>query len=86
MATAEMCPPTIQLLKNEAIDRLDSVVKDLPKYKPNLTDLIRNFTVEEVLGLINTIHRDSDFQASVYFRLYNEYFDEIEELIHRMTL
>jgi hypothetical protein len=74
---------TIQLLKHESIDRLDSVVKDLPKYKGNLADLILNFTVEEMLGLINTIHRDDEFKNSIYFRIYNEYFDEIEELIHR---
>lgn len=75
-------PNPIHLLKHEAIDRLDSVVDDLPKYKKNLQDLITNFTVDDVLSLMNTIYRDKDFKSSVYYQLYNDYFDEIEDLIH----
>lgn len=69
-------------LKNEAIDRLDSVVDDLPKYRPKLEELIVNFAVENMLDLINIIYRDKEFKNSRYFRRYSEYFDEIEELIH----
>ena len=76
-------PDAIHRLKHEAIDRLDSVVDDLPKYKEKLKALIVNFTIDEVLYLMNTIYRDNDFKNSVYFGLYNEYFDEIEELIHK---
>uniref|UniRef100_A0A6C0IJY2 Uncharacterized protein n=1 Tax=viral metagenome TaxID=1070528 RepID=A0A6C0IJY2_9ZZZZ len=75
---------TIKLLKHEAIDRLDSVVDDLPKYKKNLKELIANFTVDDMLYLINTIYRDTEFKSSLYYKIYNEYFDEIEELIHIM--
>jgi hypothetical protein len=70
------------LLKNEAIDRLASVVGDLPKYKKQLEQLIVKFTVDDVLQLINAIYRDQDFKCSIYYRIYNEYFDEIEDLIH----
>ncbi len=73
----------IHLLKHEAIDRLDSVVDDLPKYKKNLEELIINFTIDDMLGLMNTIYRDNDFKTSVYYRLYDQYFDEIEDLIHK---
>ena len=75
-------PDRIHLLKTEAIDRLDSVVDDLPKYKRNLEKLIANFKIDEMLTLINTIYRDKEFKSSVYYRRYSEYFDEIEELIH----
>jgi hypothetical protein len=71
------------LLKNEAIDRLASVVGDLPKYKKQLEELIVNFTVDDVLQLINAIYRDSEFKNSAYYRLYNQYFDEIEDLIYK---
>jgi hypothetical protein len=73
----------IQLLKSEAIDRLDSVVDDLPKYKMYLHNLIINFTVDDMLRLINTIYRDKEFKSSKYYRRYSEYFDEIEELTHK---
>lgn len=76
-------PNPIHLLKHETIDRLVSVVDDLPKYKQNLQDLIVNFTVDDVLCLMNTIYRDKEFKTSVYYRLYNDYFDEIEDLIHK---
>jgi hypothetical protein len=76
-------PHTFHLLKTEVIDRLDSVVGDLPKYKKNLENLIINFTVDEMLGLINTIYRDTDFKKSAYYRVYNQYFDEIEDLIYK---
>jgi hypothetical protein len=75
-----------QLLKHEAIDRLDSVVDDLPKYKQNLQALIVNFEVDNMLYLMNIIHRDSDFKASAHYPVYNKYFDEIEELIHKNNL
>lgn len=69
-------------LKHEAIDRLDSVVNDLPKYKKLFKELIVNFTVDDMLYLINTIYRDKEFKSSKYYRVYNQYFDEIEELIY----
>ena len=72
----------IYRLKSEAIDRLDSVVDDLPKYKKKFEELIVNFTVDNVLWLINAIYRDKEFKSSVYYRRYSEYFDEIEDLIH----
>ena len=75
------CP--IHLLKHEAIDRLYSVVDDLPKYKKKLEELIVNFAIDDVLWLINTIYRDNDFKSSIYYSVYDEYFDEIEELIHK---
>jgi hypothetical protein len=72
----------IHRLKSEAIDRLDSVVDDLPKYKEQFEELIVNFTVDNVIWLINAIYRDKEFKSSVYYRRYSEYFDEIEDLIH----
>ena len=76
-------PDPIHLLKHEAIDRLDSIVDDLPKYKTVLANLIVNFTVDEMLTLMNTIHRDTEFKSSAYYHLYNQYMDEIEDLIHK---
>lgn len=76
-------PDPIQLLKNEAIDRLDSIINDLPKYKKNLENLIVNFKIDDTLLLINLIDRDEEFKSSVYRGRYIEYFDEIEELIHK---
>lgn len=73
----------ITLLKNEAIDRLDPVVCDLPKYKKKLEELIVNFTVDDMLRLMNIIDRDNEFKCSRYYKLYNSYFDEIEDLIHK---
>jgi hypothetical protein len=73
--------PAMHLLKTEAIDRLDSVVNDLPKYKKQLQNLIVRFTIDEMLDLMNTIHRDKEFKESIYYQRYSEYFDEIEELI-----
>ncbi len=72
---------TIQLLRAEAIDRLHSITCDLPKYKNKLDELIDNFTIEETINLIITIYKDSEFKSSMYYNLYCEYFDEIEELI-----
>ena len=76
----------INMLKIEAIDRLQSVVYDLPKYKKKLEELIVNFTVDDMLCLINTIYRDKEFKLSLYYRLYNNYFDEIEELIYNLLI
>jgi hypothetical protein len=73
----------IQLLKNESIDRLASIVCDLPKYKNQLDKLIVTFTVDDMLQLINTIYRDQDFKCSLYYSVYNKYFDEIEEMIFK---
>jgi len=70
------------LLKNEAIDRLDSVVTDIPKYKKNLEKLMVDFIIDDMLRLINIIYRDKEFKTSRYYRRYNDYFDEIEDLIH----
>lgn len=72
-----------ELLKNEAIDRLYSVVCDLPKYKKKLDELIVNFTIDAMLELINEMYRDDDFKCSLHCRVYNEYFDEIEDLIYK---
>ena len=72
----------LNMLKHEAIDRLDSVVDDLPKYRKALEKLIDNFTVEDMLSLMNTIYRDTEFKKSAYYKRYNRYFDEIEDLIH----
>ena len=74
---------TIMILKNEAIDRLDSIVDGLPKYRKKLEELIANFTVDDLLYLMNTIYRDNDFKSSVYYKVYNQYFDEIEDLIYK---
>ncbi len=76
-------PDKFHLLKTEAIDRLNSVVYDLPKYKKNLDNLITNFAVDEAMYLINTIHRDKEFKTSKYYRRYSKYFDEIEDMIHK---
>jgi ASC-1-like (ASCH) protein len=75
-------PIQLLVLKNEAIDRLDSVVDDLPKYKNKFEELIVNFTVDKMLCLMNTIDRDNEFKTSIYHKIYTQYFDEIEELIH----
>ena len=72
---------TIQLLRAEAIDRLHSITCDLPKYKNKLDELIDNFTIEETINLIIIMYKDSEFKSSMYYNLYCEYFDEIEELI-----
>jgi hypothetical protein len=72
-------------LKSETIDRLDSVVADLPKYKKNLEELIVNFTIDSTLRLIHHIDKDREFKESLHYGLYNEYFDEIEELIYIIT-
>jgi len=77
-------PNKILLLKNEAIDRLDSIVADLPKYKKNLEELIVNFTVDDMLWLMNNIYRDTDFKELTHYFVYNEYFDEIEDLIYKL--
>ena len=69
-------------LKHEAIDRLDPVVNDLPKYTIKFKELILNFKVDDMLYLINAIYRDNDFKSSRYYLVYNEYFDEIEELTY----
>ena len=74
------------LLKNEAIDRLDSVVDALPKYKKKLDELIVKFTIDDLLYLMNIIYRDNDFKSSIYYKIYNEYFDEIEDLIYKIKI
>lgn len=76
----------IQMLRHEAIDRLESVVDDLPKYKQKFEELIDKFTIEAMLELINAIYRDDDFKCSVYFRTYDNYFDEIEELVYHLNI
>lgn len=76
---------TVQLLRAEVIDRLHPITCDLPKYKNKLDELIDNFTIEETINLIITIYKDSEFKSSMYYNLYCEYFDEIEELIINKT-
>jgi hypothetical protein len=48
-------PEPIELLKNEAIDRLASVVGGLPKYKNKLEELIVNFTVDDKHNIIGCL-------------------------------
>lgn len=69
------------LIRSEAIDRLHSVVDDLPKYKREFVELIGNFTIDKTLTMLRVIDRDHDFKTSKYYNLYNRYFDEIEEMI-----
>ena len=76
-------PDPLLLLKNEAIDRLGCVADDLPKYKKNIDNLITEFSIDDMLTLMHTIYRDTDFKSSLYYGRYNEYFDEIEELIYK---
>jgi hypothetical protein len=76
----------IQMLRHEAIDRLDSVVDDLPKYKEKFEELIAKFSIEALLELINAIYRDDEFKSSMYYRTYNNYFDEIEDLVHHLNI
>jgi len=73
--------PTQVILKSETIDRLSSVVDDLPKYKKAFEDLVGNFTIDKTLKMLNIIDRDKEFKTSKYYHLYNEYFDEIEDMI-----
>ena len=77
---------SLQLLKVEAIDRLYAVVDSLPKYKQKLDELIAEFKIDDMLYLMNTIYRDDDFKCSVYYQTYNDYFDEIEDLLHRRII
>ena len=79
-------PDPILLLKNEAIDRLASVVDDLPKYQTSFKALIADFAVDTMLELINTIYRDNDFTFLPHCHVYNEYFDEIEDLIYKYII
>lgn len=73
----------INTLKHEAIDRLQSITDDFPKYKEPLQELINKFAVEDMLYLINAIYRDEEFKRSEHFKIYNRYFDEIEDLTHK---
>ena len=75
--------PILILLKNEAIDRLDSIVDNLLKYKKQLEELIINFTIDNMLCLISIICQDNDFKTSLYYKLYNKYLEEIQELIYK---
>ena len=83
IAETSFIMPRPSRIKSEAIDRLDPVIAELPKYKPIFEELIVNFKVDEMLYLMNTIYRDSDFKRSRYYRRYSEYFDEIEDMIHK---
>ena len=71
-----------KLLKSETLDRLDSVVYELPKYKNYFNKLNNDFTVDNALKMLNIIDRDKDFKLSKYYIRFNQYFDEIEESIH----
>ena len=77
---------TTDRLKCEAIDRLNSVVADLPKYKNDFTDLMCNFTIDKTLKMLYTIDRDREFKSSKYYHLYSIYFDEIEDMIFKVDL
>jgi hypothetical protein len=74
---------SILKLKHEAIDRLHSVANDFPKYKEMLETLTLNFTIDDMLFMMNRIDRDAEFKRSLHYMVYNEYFDEIEELTHK---
>ena len=76
-------PKLFNRLKHEAIDRLYSIVSDIPKYKENFETLIINFIIEDMLYLIHSIYRDREFKNSKYYKVYNTYFDEIEEMTHK---
>ena len=73
----------ITLLKNETIDRIESIVCDLPKYKKQFNELIVNFSIDNMQQLIKIIYEDADFKSSKYHSLYNTYIYEIENLIHK---
>lgn len=77
---------TTDRLKREAIDRLNSVVADLPKYRNDFTDLMSNFTIDKTLKMLYTIDRDREFKSSKYYDLYSIYFDEIEDMIFKVDL
>ena len=64
--------PSQIILKSETIDRLSSAVDDLPKYKKEFEDLVRNFTIDKTLKMLNIIDRDKEFKTSKYYHLYNE--------------
>jgi len=72
---------SLQLLREEAIDRLVCIVHAVPKYKQTLNDLINNFTVDDTIKLIGIIDRDKDFRSLKHFSTYSQYFDDIEEMI-----
>ncbi len=76
-------PRMFDRLKHESIDRLYAVVDELPKYKEYLEELIVDFRIEDMLYLMNTIYRDSEFKISMHYQVYNKYFDEIEDLTHK---
>ena len=70
----------MQLLKTEVIDRLESIVDDLPKYNQAFQKLIVCFNMDSTKYLIDAIYRDNDFKSSPYYKLYNQYLEEIIEL------
>lgn len=70
------------LFKNETFDRLGSFASDMPKYEKEFNLLKKNFTIDNVLSLMRRIDRDKEFKNWHYCGVYNNYFDEIEEMIH----
>ena len=83
IAETSFIMPRPSRIKSEAIDRLEPVVSDFPKYKSIFEELVINFKVDDMLYLMNIIYRDNEFKASRYYRRYSEYFDEIEDIIHK---
>jgi hypothetical protein len=76
----------ITLLKNETIDRIESIVCNMPQYKKQFDELIVNFSIDNMQQLIKIIYEDTDFKSSKYYVLYNTYIYEIENLIHKFFI
>jgi hypothetical protein len=70
--------------KNEVLDRMGSLVSDMPKYQSMLDEIMMHFTIDGVLTFLRSIDKDSDFKHWKYRNVYSVYFDEIEEMIFRL--
>ena len=70
--------------KNEVLDRMGSLVSDMPKYQSMLDEIMMHFTIDGVLTFMTSIDKDSDFKRCKYRNVYSVYFDEIEEMIFRL--
>ena len=74
----------ISSFKNEVLDRMGSLVSDMPKYQNKFNELMMHFTIDSVLTILTSIDKDSDFKCCEYRNVYSVYFDEIEEMIFRL--
>ena len=70
--------------KNEVLDRMGSLVSDMPKYQSMFDEIMTHFTIDGVLTFLRSIDKDSDFKRCKYRNVYSVYFDEIEEMIFRL--